>query len=959
MTARFLAVAGLVIAAAGAHAQAPSEDWRTIETEHYRVHFPKDYEVWARHAAGKLEEIRTMVTPVIGYEPSEITDVVVADPLAMPNGSAWPFIGSPRMVLWASPPGPGSILAHQTDWAEIVAIHEDAHLVHLLRPTRDPLRALGWYLLPIRIGPVTGAPRWAIEGYATVIEGQLTGMGRPHGDMRAAILRRWAQEGRLPSYERLASDSSAWLGQSMAYLVGSAYLEWLLEREGEESLKAVWARLTARQSRTFDEAFEGVYGDSPKRLYQRFTAELTKRALLVEDTVRDTAREGALWQDFSWFTELPDLSPDGAELVTVRRPREGPATLVVLSTKPDEEAESKRLKRLDEMLARDPEDVAPVDRRPRPLKPKYRLSRKSGAVPQTPRWIGETGHILFVEFVPDRNGVMHPDVFRWNPKTDAVWRLTVEADLRDAEPIDEGAGAIAVRNRFGASQLVRVDFASGEVEPITEASILRVCGNPRVSPDERRLAYVVQQEGRWNLVIRDLSSGAEESLPFDGTVAHPEWSPDGTRIYASVGSNGFVEIHEFTVEGLETGRGRPITRSSSALFGPASGTEDLYFLSMDVDGIDVRKLSLASARDDLPALDVPSSLAPAVRVPSREVRKPLDPQPLGDDRPYGIGNLEVSPLMSGSWAPSGGTFELGARVGDLVGRTEMLALGSFSTDGGAQGGTLSGLTRRWPVVIVSRLSSVEERPSDQSFDEPFGPAVADRERTGVELEAFRVLRWRASSLTLGGGAWWSEIDATSNPSVDQWGTFGRISYEGRPTSGTWSYPQSASLDIASGSTDETSFTRVAGRFSFGVLRKGTGVVVDVARGDVDDDAHALDQFEVGGLRTSLHAGSAMFGNRVWAAGLPYGTLAGSSFTRLCGSLQLSGLPASLFYERIETSTEDRDDAIGYAGIELEWNLEPMPLVRIPAATITLGVSMAFDEPLEDDVRGWIGLRWSH
>ena len=53
-----------------------------------------------------------------------------------------------------------------------------------------------------------------MEGYATVVEGRLTGSGRPHGDMRASILRRWAQGGKLPSYARLASDSESWRGMS-------------------------------------------------------------------------------------------------------------------------------------------------------------------------------------------------------------------------------------------------------------------------------------------------------------------------------------------------------------------------------------------------------------------------------------------------------------------------------------------------------------------------------------------------------------------------------------------------------------------------------------------------------------------------------------------------------------------------------------------------------------------------
>jgi hypothetical protein len=946
------------VSALASFAQAPHDDWRTITTEHYRIHYPAEYEQWTRHAAGKLEAVRALVAPSIGYEPREITDVIVADPLAVPNGSAWPFLGSPRMVLWASPPGPGSMLAHQSDWAEIVAIHEDAHLVHLLRPTRNPFRALGWYLLPVRIGPVTGAPRWAVEGYATVIEGQLTGKGRPHGDMRASILRRWAQEGRMPTYERLASDSSMWMGQSMAYLVGSAYLEWLLEREGAESLQAVWARLTARQSRTFEKAFEGVYGDSPSRLYQRFTAELTQRAMTVESSLASSVREGAVWQDLAWFTDLPDLSHDEELLVTVRRPRKGPAMLTVHSTLPDTETEEKWQERIDEMLSRDPEDVAPVRRKPPAREPKYRLARKSGAVPQTPRWIADTGSVLFVEPVPDRDGFMHPDLFRWNPKTDEVWRLTVEADLRDADPIAKGAGAVAVRNRFGASQLVHVDFASREIVPLTPPSIVEVYGNPRVSPDEALLAYVVQRGGEWWLVVRDLGSGEESSRVFDGTVAHPEWSHDGTKIYASVGADGFVEIWELEVRGGSIGPSRQLTRSSIALFGPAAGRDEIYFLAMDADGIDLRRLELTSVETDLPPLTLPSKLAPAVRLVPETVRAPLASQPLGAGRPYGFGRQEISPLIGGSWAASGSTLEAGTRIGDPVGRTEVLAIASLSGGGGVSGGFLSGVSRKWPVEVSLMAFSVDERPSRQSFDDAFTPAVGDRDRIGVEGGASKTFHWRASTLLIGGGTYWSSFDRGEPGDVSQWGIFGRTLYEAKPTSGRWEVPQSASLDVASGSTDDESFTRVVGRFSFGVTRKGTGIEIEAARGEVGDDAHPLDRFEAGGLRTSLHAGSGAFGNRVWAPGLPHGSLGGSSFTRLRGTLLLSFVPVEVFYERIETSVAVSSHSIDHAGLAFEMDVDAMPLVKIPQVTIAAGVAIAFDEPVEDEVSGWIGLRWS-
>src|SRR6185295_686139 len=239
-----------------------------------------------------------------------------------------------------SPPGPESELGHYADWPELLIVHEETHLVHLLRPSRNPLRRLLAEAIPL--SPIAlAAPRWVIEGYATVVEGRLTGSGRPNGDLRAAILRRWAQAGKLPSYDRLAADTGSWRGMSMAYLLGSAYLEWLEERAGPGSLRSLWARMTARTARSFDDAFRGVFGDSPADLYDRFRAELTWKAIEAEHRSGPVV-EGELWQDLSWSTGAPAVSPDGTRLAAVLPARNRPSRLVVWSTTPDEEGERKR-----------------------------------------------------------------------------------------------------------------------------------------------------------------------------------------------------------------------------------------------------------------------------------------------------------------------------------------------------------------------------------------------------------------------------------------------------------------------------------------------------------------------------------------------------------------------------------------------------------------------------------------
>src|SRR5690606_15092965 len=216
---------------------------------------------------------------------------------------------------------------------------------------------------------------------ATVLEARFTGWGRPVSDARAQLLRELARQGRLPTYGQL-DGSDRFLGGTVAYLVGSAYLEWL-EARGPGRLADVWARLTAKRTRSFDDAFAGVFGDRPAALYDRFVAETTHAALEIE--AARPVEEGTLFLDLTWATGAPAVSPDGERLAAVVRSREDPPRLVVWSTSIDEEAEQERARDVEEMLRADPHDVAPVEPQAPPVKVLAEREHATRA-PSEPRW---------------------------------------------------------------------------------------------------------------------------------------------------------------------------------------------------------------------------------------------------------------------------------------------------------------------------------------------------------------------------------------------------------------------------------------------------------------------------------------------------------------------------------------------------------------------------------------------
>ena len=115
--------------------------------------------------------------------------VVIEDPANVSNGFALPFLRTPTVFLFATPPDPASHISANRGWGEILSVHEYAHLAHLTRPTRNPREARLWRLVPISVSPVTRkSPRWLTEGYATWIEGRLTRTGRPNSPGRASVI---------------------------------------------------------------------------------------------------------------------------------------------------------------------------------------------------------------------------------------------------------------------------------------------------------------------------------------------------------------------------------------------------------------------------------------------------------------------------------------------------------------------------------------------------------------------------------------------------------------------------------------------------------------------------------------------------------------------------------------------------------------------------------------------------
>lgn len=890
-------------------AQSPAAGWQTIETAHFRVHFPREYTAWAERAASRLESVREAVTKEVGFSPETKIDVVVMNPSARPNGLAYPILDGPRIVLYTEAPGPEEEIGAYGHWIDLLTVHETAHIIHMLRPSRNPLtRALEKSVLPFN--PITlRGPRWVLEGYATVIEGRLTGAGRPTSTMRAMILRKWAQNGRLPTYTQLNSDRR-FLGMSMAYLMGSAYLEWLEERTGPGSLQRLWARMTARQRRSFDVAFEGVFGDNPQDLYGRFVAELTASAMEIDRA--GGLREGELWQETTRGSGDPAVSPDGRMLAAVLRPRERPQRLVIWSTERDEEAEKKDRERIEKMLQRDPEDVAPVRVKPLPRKELYALTLPDGGDIESPRWMRHGTALLYTHRTSDRDGFLHHDLFAWTPATATIRRITELADVKDADPFPRGDRAVAVRSRFGTTQLVTVDLTTGVVTPLNEPSIDVVYTNPRVSPDGTRIAYVAHRAGRWTLNLHEVATNMSTNVPLpEGADASgANWLTEQSLV-ATLSRNGYAEVHRIPVQGPAVA----LTRTSGGALQPtASSDGQVYFMSLEPDGFVIRKIGTDVAELP-PPMQFDRPLVPALPGTPAEVQ-PFVAQPLDAPRDYGIGRQEFAWFAGQNFSPEQRALELGVRFGDVVGRLDTLVIGSYGRSDAPTGAAISTAWRGWPVDVSAHAFTAEEREVD---------------RSGVELRGTWATRSPLRRLLFEAGGLAGDDELL----------FGAATFTTRQLRDRWRYEQSVHLEA---DVDENDL-HARGVLALAVAHGSFRLSGRYQREEGDG-------LTVGGLASSILPRSA-YARRILDPALPLASLAGDRYDGWRIDTNIPGIPLTFFYQRHEIGRA----RLRLAGVEHATRIDPSPILRTPGFDLTLGAARIFDGALRDETKYWLGVRW--
>ncbi|MEN8179899.1 MAG: hypothetical protein ABFS39_14955 [Pseudomonadota bacterium] len=504
-----------------------SDEWRTLQTPHFNIHFVEHQRNFAQELAAIAEQVHTRLSASIGWEPDRRTEVVINDNLDPSNGMASP-VPYNHSYLYLSPPSGGELMSHN-HWLELLFTHEYTHTLHIDQVSGVPAGARKLFgrstgsILPFFTFPQIWAPAWVAEGYAIHHESE-TGYGRGGSALYNAMMRQEVIKGITPltgeSYE--GYSGSRWpFGQ--VYLYGSYLFDYIEQRYGKKKLR----QYMSTYSRNW----------VPWRMSNR-----------AWSTLGVTGEQ--LWRDFEEYLEQR-FAPQIAEIESLG----GPAGRVVASTP-----------YLNRMITSGPDGSLFYYHYDASSKPEIRQLNADGTDRTAAKLIGVTSlrysprhGLMITQLNICDNTRLYNDLLIMDPEDGDLERITECQRILRTDSDRAGGALYGVQGGEGVFALVRI-AKDGAIEVLDQLENGDVLGQISVSPDGGQIvASVKRLASGWNLERFDLTERRWSLLTTNPDLEmSPRFSSDGSELFFISDHGGYLNSRRMN---LASGEVQTITNS--------------------------------------------------------------------------------------------------------------------------------------------------------------------------------------------------------------------------------------------------------------------------------------------------------------------------------------------------------------------------------------------------------------
>ena len=567
----------------------PELAWRTMETDHFIIHYTEASQRTALVIAKIAEEVHPKVTKVYGYEPDTKFHFIVKDTDDYANGAAYYY--NNKMLIWCT--ALDYDLRGTKNWLRMVITHEYTHIIQLGAARKLPrkvpaiyLQVLGYedekrpdvlYGYPNILASypfaMTIIPMWFAEGVAQSNEFSVGDSFKydfwdSHRDMQ---LRMRALNDQLLPLNDMEVFGKNSLGSEGVYNHGYSLVTYIARRFGQESLGAITDQMTKLNVWDFNTAIENVTGVSAEQIHKDWADSLKQQYLTDTQGIRGHEVAGDTFATAGYANFHARYSPDGEWVYFLSNFGSDYFSMQNIWKKP---VESNEKPEMVAMFAEGPFDISPDG-----------------------KWL------LYSKIVRQSNESYYADLYLRNLETKKEVRLTRFARAMEPSFSPDASSILFIVNHDGTKDVATMSLPAEEqwlkMKPLEVDQIQRLTDfgdgtrayRPQYTPDGKNIYYALSRNLGRDIVMMDLDGTNVRAL-IDGPADQrdPVVSPNGEWMYYSDDITGIFNLYRSR---LSDGTTEAVTNVLGGAFQPTVSPDGktIMYSRWTVDGYQLSKIT--------------------------------------------------------------------------------------------------------------------------------------------------------------------------------------------------------------------------------------------------------------------------------------------------------------------------------------------------------------------------------
>ncbi|HEX2956602.1 MAG TPA: hypothetical protein VHO70_07215 [Chitinispirillaceae bacterium] len=651
----------------------------TVESKHFRIHFPKSCEHLTERVTAKLEQLYDIYKNTYGLSLPGKTDVVI---LESDEGNGWSLAQTKTITINTVDFDFNMRGSH--DWFDDVITHEYAHGVSIWasQKTGSPVSdvRLGFFTHPneasrtdvFHLIPKSILPHWFTEGIAQY-ESTLHGADSwdSHRDM---ILRTMSLSNQLLTWDHMQVFTGRSDDFEKTYNQGFSMVRYIAETYGYDKVVALLYESAKFSRLDFDPVIKTVLGIPAGKLYKEWKQSLENGYKRNLDSL-GVQVYGKKISKVGFVNVYPKFSPDDKCVYLLSNGKSAYGRTFLSLVPVDTSVDTSKIKN-PLLWVRGSYDIFSKGKK---IAYTSSMDRKSVLPPDRG---GDPTRDLYIDTLPD--GLKKP--FTLFPKKTEK-RITTRQSLFSSSFSPNGNMIAAARRVVDHLELVLID-TTGKNKP--RLLYPKEPGEEQIgfiysidwSPDGKNIAFSYFGEKNRNIAIFDTASRSCKVLFDTGNDERdPCYSSDGKYIYFSSDRTGIFNIYRFETA---SGKIEKITNVTGGAFTPSlsSDGKKLVYAGYDKDGYNVYLM------DTIRTLETIITNQILVNRPAKQIQQEKTVH--GSKEPYSFfpRQLLISPVFIGEGRQDPDSLKLVSvqptyKMGLVINLIEPLTLSGIGSELGA------------------------------------------------------------------------------------------------------------------------------------------------------------------------------------------------------------------------------------------------------------------------------------